>query len=129
MPWIMYCLCYGTNPELVTVVNHHESISRPTLSIFEGSHQVCPGTSIVMQVTWTQLVLIFVPLYLAWLIIEAIRRLFLSSIAHVPGPKWAALTSWYEFYYDVIKPGQYVWKIKALHAQYGWSAVISWSFI
>ncbi|KAF4629085.1 hypothetical protein G7Y89_g9065 [Cudoniella acicularis] len=34
-------------------------------------------------------------------------------------PKLAALTSWYEFYYDVIQPGQYIWHIQKLHAKYG----------
>ncbi|KAA6406431.1 MAG: cytochrome P450 [Lasallia pustulata] len=45
--------------------------------------------------------------------------LYFSPIAKIPGPKLAALTSWCEFYYDVIKPGQFVWHIKDLHEQYG----------
>ena len=57
---------------------------------------------------------------LTWVLCIALYRLFLSPIANIPGPTLAALTSWYECYYDVIKPGQYVWKIKELHAQYGW---------
>ena len=57
---------------------------------------------------------------LTWVLCIALYRLFFSPIANIPGPTLAALTSWYECYYDVIKPGQYVWKIKELHAQYGW---------
>ena len=76
-----------------------------------------------MQASWAQLVLIVIPLYLSWLVVEAVRRLFFSNIAHIPGPKLAALTSWYEFYYDVVKPGQYVWKIKDLHREYGESDI------
>ena len=34
-----------------------------------------------------------------------IHRLYLSAIAKFPGPKWAALTLWYEFYFDIIKVG------------------------
>lgn len=49
----------------------------------------------------------------------AIRRLFLHQLAHIPGPKLAALTWWYEFYYDAILPGQYVFKIQELHERYG----------
>ncbi|KAF7929088.1 hypothetical protein EAE99_004832 [Botrytis elliptica] len=52
-------------------------------------------------------------------IVEAIRRLYFHSLAHIPGPKLAALTWWYEFYFDVIQPGQYVFKIQELHKQYG----------
>lgn len=49
----------------------------------------------------------------------AIRRLFLHPLAHIPGPRLAALTWWYEFYFDAIQPGQYVFKIQELHKQYG----------
>ena len=54
-----------------------------------------------------------------WLVSNAFYRLFLHPLSPIPGPKLAALTYWYEFYYDVIKPGQYVFKIKDLHKQYG----------
>lgn len=50
---------------------------------------------------------------------EAVRRLYFHPIAHIPGPRLAALTWWYEFYFDVIKPGQYVFKIQELHKKYG----------
>lgn len=55
-------------------------------------------------------------LYTAFLIY---RRLFHSPIANFPGPKLAAATFWYEFYYDIVCGGQYIWKIKSLHEQYG----------
>ena len=46
-------------------------------------------------------------------------RLYFSSLARFPGPKLAAVTLWYEYYYDVVKRGRYTWKIAELHAQYG----------
>ena len=55
----------------------------------------------------------------AFLTYGIVYRLFLSPVAKIPGPKLAALTSWYEVYYDIIKPGKYVWKIKDLHDQCG----------
>ena len=55
-------------------------------------------------------------LYLAWL---AVQRLFLSPLAHFPGPRLAALSNWYEFYYDVIQQGQFTAHITQLHEQYG----------
>lgn len=49
----------------------------------------------------------------------AIYRLYLSPIAQFPGRKLAALTLWYEFYFDVVKRGCYVWEIKKMHEEYG----------
>ncbi|OCT53733.1 Trichodiene oxygenase [Cladophialophora carrionii] len=46
-------------------------------------------------------------------------RLYLCPQAHIPGPTLAKLTYWYEFYYDVVLGGQYIWKIRALHERYG----------
>lgn len=48
-----------------------------------------------------------------------VYRLYFSPIAKFPGPKLAALTFWYEFYFDVIKQGRYTWQLARLHDQYG----------
>lgn len=49
-----------------------------------------------------------------------IWRLYRSPISHFPGPKLAALTYWYEFYYDVFPNyGQYTFHIGDLHKKYG----------
>ncbi|KAE8445439.1 hypothetical protein EG329_013452 [Mollisiaceae sp. DMI_Dod_QoI] len=48
-----------------------------------------------------------------------IHRLYFSKYAKFPGPKLAALTYGYMFYYDVISgSGQYIYKIKELHEEY-----------
>lgn len=56
---------------------------------------------------------------LLYLISLAVYRLYLSPIAKFPGPKLAALTLWYEFYHDVVRGGQYCFKINELHDKYG----------
>ncbi|RLL96210.1 hypothetical protein CFD26_104014 [Aspergillus turcosus] len=48
-----------------------------------------------------------------------IYRLYLHPLRSFPGPRLAACTFWYEFYYDVILGGQYTFKIRRLHEQYG----------
>ena len=53
------------------------------------------------------------------LVYGAFYRLYLSPLAKFPGPKLAALTLWYEFYYDVIKGGKYTWVIAKMHERYG----------
>ena len=55
----------------------------------------------------------------AYCISLAVYRLYFSPIAKFPGPKLAALTLWYEFYYDVVQRGRYTWKIAELHERYG----------
>ncbi|KAI1761930.1 cytochrome P450 [Hypoxylon sp. FL1150] len=49
----------------------------------------------------------------------ALYRLYLHPLSRIPGPKLAALTHWYEAYYDVYQNGQYTFKIKNLHEEYG----------
>lgn len=46
-------------------------------------------------------------------------RLYWSPLAKFPGPKLAALSNWYEFYYDVFLQGQFTFKIRDLHKKYG----------
>ncbi|KAJ5671894.1 Cytochrome P450 [Penicillium longicatenatum] len=56
---------------------------------------------------------------LLWVVTESIRRLFFHPLSHIPGPRLAALTWWYEFYYDVVLPGKYIFRIQELHREYG----------
>ncbi len=60
-------------------------------------------------------------LLLAYTLCIIVWRLYLSPLARFPGPKLAALTLWYECYYDVLKPGggTYIWKIEEMHEKYG----------
>jgi len=57
--------------------------------------------------------------HLLWTAYGAVWRLFLSPIAKFPGSKLAAVTFWYEFYYDAVKGGAYVYEIERMHKQYG----------
>lgn len=46
-------------------------------------------------------------------------RLYLSPLAKFPGPRLAALTYWYEFYYNVVRRGQLTFELAKLHEKYG----------
>ena len=68
--------------------------------------------------TWTlfELLSVFFVLYVIGLYGY---RLYFDPLAKIPGPKIAAVSLWYEFYYDVVKRGRYTWKIKEMHEKYG----------
>ena len=61
----------------------------------------------------------FFCVYMVYLTGVAVHRLYFSKYSKFPGPKLAALTYGYMFYYDAIAgKGQYIYKIKDLHEEY-----------
>jgi len=69
-----------------------------------------------LHVSWVTLVVVLTTLYVT---VGVVYRLYFHPLSKFPGPRLAAATLWYEAYYDVIKQGQYTFKIKELHKQYG----------
>lgn len=57
--------------------------------------------------------------WLLYLICLPIYRLYLSPLAKYPGRKLTIMTPWYEFYYEWVKRGAYIWEIQDMHKQYG----------
>jgi hypothetical protein len=52
-------------------------------------------------------------------ICTVISRLYFSPLAKFPGPKIAAASAWYEFYYDYCLNGKYIFEIERMHQKYG----------
>lgn len=71
------------------------------------------------MLSFTDFVAIVALIAIPWTVYGAIWRLYLSPLSKFPGPKLAGLTLWYEFYYDVVKQGMYLWEIERLHKIYG----------
>lgn len=59
--------------------------------------------------------------FIAYGVGVAVYRLYISPLAKVPGPKLAALTQYYEMYYDLVSGGggNYTRRIKKMHETYG----------
>ena len=71
---------------------------------------------------------VFIAVISVLLLIFIARRVYsvyFGPLSKFPGPKLAAATLWYEFYYDVILQGRYTFKIKELHKKYGMRKLIS----
>ncbi|KAM7211957.1 cytochrome P450 monooxygenase sdnE [Rhypophila decipiens] len=51
-----------------------------------------------------------------YIVVGGIRRVDLSPLSKFPGSKLAALTLWYEFYWDGVKRGTHIWR---MHKKYG----------
>ncbi|PPQ79817.1 hypothetical protein CVT25_002971 [Psilocybe cyanescens] len=50
---------------------------------------------------------------------QAWKRLYYHSLSRYPGPRLAALTSWYRAYYDIVKDGGWSEHLEHLHNRYG----------
>lgn len=46
-------------------------------------------------------------------------RLAFSKLSGFPGPKLAAATYWYEFYFDCLRNGKYIFEVEKMHKKYG----------
>ena len=59
-------------------------------------------------------------LFLGYWTFVYLYRITFHPLAKFPGPKLAAATYWYQFYYDVYPhDGQFTFKIRKLHEKYG----------
>jgi hypothetical protein len=74
---------------------------------------------IAMEALAKPTVILPITLLLGYAVVLVAYRLYFHPLAKFPGPKLAALTKWYEFYYDVTCKGQFTFKVQELHKRYG----------
>ena len=79
------------------------------MGLIEASTQLLTATNLALACASAFIYVVSLYLY----------RAYFDSLSHIPGPKLAAATLWYEFYYDVIMMGRYTWEIAKMHEEYG----------
>ena len=59
--------------------------------------------------------------FVGWLVSQTVYNLYFHPLSKLPGPRLAAVSRWYEFYFDVFKRpgGQFPPQLQRLHRQYG----------
>lgn len=75
--------------------------------------------NIFLDFTWGETIAVFAALLILYGFGLTVFRVYLHPLSQYPGPKLAAATLWYEFYYDVVRRGRFAWEIKRMHEIYG----------
>ncbi|KAI1424146.1 cytochrome P450 [Xylaria sp. FL1777] len=57
--------------------------------------------------------------YFIWSVCMGVYRVTFHPLARIPGSKIAAMSYWYEVYYEVVLGGQYFKRIKDMHREFG----------
>lgn len=99
---------------------------------FQGNHTEKPELTtsfikMLLQFAASQLIscaafVLLHPILMAsvtYILFLVLSRLVFHPLASFPGPKLAALTEWYEFYFSAIQDGQYPFHLEKLHDLYG----------
>jgi len=71
------------------------------------------------SISFSRLALTVAVALVLWVAVTIAYRLWLGPLAAFPGPKLAALTGWYETYFECIQRGRYWVEIERMHEQYG----------
>lgn len=75
--------------------------------------------ALVSGVSITKLLPAVAVLYICGVASLALYRLYFHPISQFPGPRIAAVTGWYQAYYDIWKGGKMTQNIALLHEKYG----------
>jgi hypothetical protein len=111
---------------LLSLDSHHRRFCQtpptslpPAPSLPPPVLKLIPQTATMASITYENVALAGVVLFLAYSTVLITYRLFFHPLRHFPGSKICAATLWYDFYYDCVKRGTLIWQIEKLHEKYG----------
>jgi len=127
-------VCSGQRPQPVlpsVLLFFSSRLTRSSLT-FSSLNFVWPSPGRILTNLTTEVSMDYFDIVLSWLTWPttatfllcyltglACYRLFIHPLARFPGPKLAAVTRWFEAYYDVVQNGRYTFKIQEMHKKYG----------
>jgi hypothetical protein len=81
--------------------------------------------AVVRNMTIWEVFCATVAVYAISVVTEGIRRWWFHPLSKFPGPRFAALTLWWQFYYDIFLDGggKLLTQLERLHKRYGTSPV------
>lgn len=65
--------------------------------------------------------------FLIYRLAKTVYNVYFHPLAKFPGPKLAAATHLYEFYWSIVRDGEFIWEIERMHKKYG-MCIIPWTF-
>jgi len=72
-----------------------------------------------LSYSWTSFSITALGAWILGLATLAVYRLYLSPLSKFPGPNLAALSKWYEAYYELVRIGKFSREIDRMHDVYG----------
>lgn len=91
------------------------------LHLYSASVTLSPRAKEEMAV-WSYLLRGLSTLFLLWLtylFVLVVYRLYFHPLARFPGPKYAAISRWHEYYHEVVRKGQFTFVVQEYHKKYG----------
>jgi hypothetical protein len=95
------------------MAEQEQVINFKVLKLYQ-SYEILP----VWRLLWTITALIGVSI-----VTRSFYRLYFHPLRNFPGPRLAAITHLYEFYFDGIQGGKFIWEINRMHDKYGMLAL------
>lgn len=64
-------------------------------------------------------ILVISTVAVVYILAKITHNVYFHPLSKFPGPKLAAVTHLYEFYYDCVRGGKFIWEIQKMHEKYG----------
>lgn len=111
------CKCITGN--LIAFPKQYPAIVKVRMDALMHQVQSQDLSILLDNVQYHHLAIAFSALFLVYCLALITYRLYFSPLEAFPGPKLAAVTEWYEFYFYLVKDGQFGKQVEKLHEKYG----------